>query len=67
MDEITDDTIQQLCTGSQVFFCCLGTTRKAAGSAVSWDSPLHNCTQEKLIIYYNYSVQCNSVILLDLL
>ena len=39
MDEITDDTIQQLCTGSQVFFCCLGTTRKAAGSAVSWDSP----------------------------
>ena len=35
MDAIDDEAIQRLCTGVNVFFCCLGTTKKAAGSAVS--------------------------------
>lgn len=34
LNEISDDTVKELCTGSQVFFNCLGTTRKQAGSAV---------------------------------
>ena len=32
--DISDDTVKQLCTGSHVFFNCLGTTRRQAGSAV---------------------------------
>ena len=34
LSDISDDTVRQLCTGSHVFFNCLGTTRRQAGSAV---------------------------------
>ncbi len=35
MDAIDDEAIQRICTGAHVFFNCLGTTRRVAGSAVS--------------------------------
>ena len=35
MDAISSETIQNLCTGANVFYCTLGTTRRQAGSAVS--------------------------------
>ncbi len=34
LNDISDDTVKQLCTGSHVFFNCLGTSRRQAGSAV---------------------------------
>ena len=34
LDSVSDDTVRQLCTGAHVFFNTLGTTRRAAGSAV---------------------------------
>ena len=40
LNDISDDTVKQLCTGSHVFFNCLGTTRKQAGSAVSNNVPV---------------------------
>ena len=38
LNDISDDTVKQLCAGSHVFFNCLGTTRKQAGSAVGYAS-----------------------------
>ena len=38
LDDVTDEKVKELCTGSHVFFNCLGTTRAAAGSAVRHDS-----------------------------
>ena len=35
MNEMPDERIKEICEGNDVFFCCLGTTRRAAGSAVS--------------------------------
>lgn len=35
LDAMSDDTVRQKCTGAHVFFNTLGTTRSAAGSAVS--------------------------------
>lgn len=35
MNAIPDERIKEICEGNDVFFCCLGTTRSAAGSAVS--------------------------------
>ena len=50
LNDISDDTVKQLCTGSHVFFDCLGTTRKQAGSAV--------CTilfyYEMVVMLYSY-------------
>lgn len=34
LDELTDEKAKELCTGSNVFFNCLGTTKAKAGSAV---------------------------------
>lgn len=34
MDTISTETVQGLCTGANVFYCTLGTTRSLAGSAV---------------------------------
>ena len=34
LDDVTDEEVKRLCTGSHVFFNCLGTTRATAGSAV---------------------------------
>ena len=33
LDAISDEQVKALCDGSNVFFCCLGTTRRQAGSA----------------------------------
>ena len=44
MDVADDESIQRICTGAQAFFCCLGTTRKAAGSAVSSDQHIYMYT-----------------------
>ena len=33
LDTITEDRVKELCSGSNAFFCCLGTTRRQAGSA----------------------------------
>ena len=38
LDDVTDEKMKELCTGSHVFFNCLGTTRAAAGSAVRHDT-----------------------------
>lgn len=35
MFAVPEDEIKSKCEGADVFFCCLGTTRRAAGSAVS--------------------------------
>lgn len=34
-DDIPESRIKELCAGGSVFFNCMGSTRKAAGSAVS--------------------------------
>ena len=34
LDSVSDDTVRQLCGGAHVFFNTLGTSRRAAGSAV---------------------------------
>ena len=41
-DAITEETLKEHCTGNSVFFSCMGTTRRQAGSAVSsrWQQPL---------------------------
>ena len=33
LDSVTDDKVKELCAGSDVFFCCLGTTKAQAGSS----------------------------------
>ena len=38
LDTVSEDTVKELCRGGNVFFNCLGTTRKKAGSAVSSNS-----------------------------
>lgn len=43
MFDISDDDIKSKCEGADVFFCCLGTTRSAAGSAVRMSERMHAC------------------------
>ena len=43
MFDIPDDDIKSKCEGADVFFCCLGTTRSAAGSAVRMSECMHAC------------------------
>ena len=33
LDTISEERVKELCSGSNAFFCCLGTTRRQAGSA----------------------------------
>ena len=65
MDVADDESIQRICTGAQAFFCCLGTTRKDAGSAVSSDQHIYtvhviyvpSCTLLSVHVFiakYNY-------------
>ena len=41
MFDIPDEDIKSKCEGADVFFCCLGTTRSAAGSAVRMSERMH--------------------------
>ena len=41
MFDIPDEDIKSKCEGAHVFFCCLGTTRSAAGSAVRMSERMH--------------------------
>ena len=33
LDTVSEETVKNLCTGTDVFFCCLGSTRAQAGSS----------------------------------
>ena len=35
MNGMPDERIKEICEGNDVFFCCLGTSKRAEGSAVS--------------------------------
>ncbi len=56
MDSADDEFIQRICTGVHVFFCCLGTTKSAAGSAVSWWASFKHAIMN---LFHVHTCTCN--------